>query len=382
MASSMNGRQKLLIVSEPLSGVNSVQSKFIYSFCQSMREKFDITVAAMKISEDVRQAYQGAGIRLISPARSFYSIDALAEKMDWGNESSLWAEAWFREAFLSQNSRRLKELVDIGDYDYVINSTNTIAIDCDVWWIQGVSTSKAINSIRFHKKWQQIAAKVAEIGLKEPSMDVLHKLFRKSRLRIANSCYLKEYFEKLGMPVHGVVHSFPDFSAFRKKTGSASDRYALSYVGKETEVDTLLRLADSSMKIVTFGQKKLPGLTSRSSMSKINFLGRVSHEQLISLYSSAQFTVFPFTNEPLGAVPMESMACGTPVLTYNKQGPSEIVINGETGWLAEDSDELVEIGNRIWKGFNREWFSANAVKRAALFTPKNQAAMMTEFLLG
>lgn len=346
-----------------------------------MQEKFDVTVTALKMTSDIASTYQAEGIGTVFPLGDVYKIDKLMSTMDWGSESSLWAEAWLREAFFSQNSHVLKEIVDLNDYDFVVNTTNTIPVECDIWWIQGVSTATAINSLAFRKKWQRLIAKVAEIGLKTPSLNTLCRIFKKSRIRIANSNYLKNYYEALGMPVNGVIHSFPDFSTFKKKVIEPTERFALSYVGKETEVETLLRLSENDVKIVTFGQKKLPGLTDKTTRSKINFLGRVTHEHLNSLYSAAQFTVFPFTNEPLGAVPIESMACGTPVLTYNKQGPSEIVVDGKTGWLAENPNELIAIGNDLWKGFDREWFSANAVKRAAEFSPKNQALRMTDLLL-
>jgi len=44
-------------------------------------------------------------------------------------------------------------------------------------------------------------------------------------------------------------------------------------------------------------------------------------EELIDLYSNALFTLFTFTHELFGYVLVESMACGTSVLTYNRQGP-------------------------------------------------------------
>lgn len=377
----MSEKRKLLVISEPLNGLNSVQNKFVFSFSRAMKDKFDVTVAATKITDDILNSYHSAQINTVFPREDIYAIDKLMSRMSWNNESSLWAEAWLREAFLSQNSRLLKDILDLKKYDYVVNTTNTISMDCDIWWIQGVSTSTAISSLAFRKKWQRFLAKIAEIGLKAPSLNTLHRIFRKSRLRVANSNYLKSYYEAMGMPVHGVVHSFPDFSAFKKRETHNGDRFALSYVGKETEVETLLRLSDNNIRIVTFGQKKLPGIADKQDRNKINFLGRVTHEQLNSLYSSAEFTVFPFTNEPLGAVPIESMACGTPVLTYDKQGPSEVVVDGETGWLAKDANELVDIGNNIWKGFNREWFSANSIRRAAQFTPRVQADRMTDFLL-
>jgi glycosyltransferase involved in cell wall biosynthesis len=52
-------------------------------------------------------------------------------------------------------------------------------------------------------------------------------------------------------------------------------------------------------------------------------------------------------DEPFGYIPVESMACGTPVLTYAWQGPGETVVDGVTGWLAHDDAEIVKLATRL-----------------------------------
>ena len=55
--------------------------------------------------------------------------------------------------------------------------------------------------------------------------------------------------------------------------------------------------------------------------------------------------------EAFGNVVIESLACGTPVITYNRGGPAEIVADGETGFVVEpDSvNAMVEAVNQISK---------------------------------
>lgn len=43
--------------------------------------------------------------------------------------------------------------------------------------------------------------------------------------------------------------------------------------------------------------------------------------------------------EPFGLFVVESMASGTPAVVYNKGGPAEIVVHGETGYIAKSADE-------------------------------------------
>ncbi|MFP3288078.1 MAG: glycosyltransferase, partial [Acidilobus sp.] len=98
--------------------------------------------------------------------------------------------------------------------------------------------------------------------------------------------------------------------------------------------------------------------------------GRVSDEELVELYSNALFTLFPFTHEPFGYVPVESMACGTPVLTYAAQGPGETVVDGVTGWLAKDEGSLVNVAVRIWNEGYPGSMRARSRERAEQFDVK------------
>ena len=47
-------------------------------------------------------------------------------------------------------------------------------------------------------------------------------------------------------------------------------------------------------------------------------------------------------NEPFGIVALESIATGTPVVTFNRGGPSEIIVNGQSGYVVETEDQMTE----------------------------------------
>ena len=82
--------------------------------------------------------------------------------------------------------------------------------------------------------------------------------------------------------------------------------------------------------------------SAASLLSALEFLGKVSPKELVDLCSNALSTIFPFTNETFGYFPLESMACGTPVLTHDFQGPSEHVVNAHTGWLVHTDLDRVQ----------------------------------------
>jgi len=73
--------------------------------------------------------------------------------------------------------------------------------------------------------------------------------------------------------------------------------------------------------------------------SLVQFLGVVPREEIIRLYSHALMTLFTTLREPFGLVPLESMACKTPVISVNAGGPGETVLHGRTGLLADPTPE-------------------------------------------
>lgn len=52
-------------------------------------------------------------------------------------------------------------------------------------------------------------------------------------------------------------------------------------------------------------------------------------------------------NEPFGLSVIESMACGTPVIAFNRGSMSELIDNGENGFLVNNKDEAVTALNRM-----------------------------------
>jgi glycosyltransferase involved in cell wall biosynthesis len=70
-------------------------------------------------------------------------------------------------------------------------------------------------------------------------------------------------------------------------------------------------------------------------------LGYVSGDYLKALiYSTADIFVFPTRADNLPIVIQESMACGTPVVSFNLGGVPELVRHGKTGLLAKPGDPI------------------------------------------
>jgi glycosyltransferase involved in cell wall biosynthesis len=67
----------------------------------------------------------------------------------------------------------------------------------------------------------------------------------------------------------------------------------------------------------------------------VTFLGRLSDEDVRTLYRRAAVTLLP-GEEDFGIVPLEAQACGRPVVAYGRGGALETVKPGETGLLVDD----------------------------------------------
>lgn len=72
------------------------------------------------------------------------------------------------------------------------------------------------------------------------------------------------------------------------------------------------KLIEDGIPIKVFGHLDIDGVKS---------LGYVDDATLVEVYGNANATLFLFDYESFGLVPLESLACGTPVVTEDKLGP-------------------------------------------------------------
>ncbi|MDO8660117.1 MAG: glycosyltransferase family 4 protein [Candidatus Parcubacteria bacterium] len=70
---------------------------------------------------------------------------------------------------------------------------------------------------------------------------------------------------------------------------------------------------------------------------------RISDEELVKMYNDSLVTLSLSRFDTFGLVPLESMACGTPVIALNVAGYRETIINGKTGFNVDfDPQEIAE----------------------------------------
>lgn len=99
---------------------------------------------------------------------------------------------------------------------------------------------------------------------------------------------------------------------------------------------------------------------------------------LVRLYNQCQLVVYASHNEPFGLVPLEAMACGTPVVAVREGGPAESILDNETGILTErnepmfaeavdrlleDSTARMRLGSQAIEHVTRSWTWDSVVQR-------------------
>jgi glycosyltransferase involved in cell wall biosynthesis len=80
----------------------------------------------------------------------------------------------------------------------------------------------------------------------------------------------------------------------------------------------------------------------------IEFIGEIGDVQKPEFLSGALALIVPIDwPEPFGIVMIEAMACGTPVIAFNRGSVPEVIEDGVTGFIVEDETSAVGAIRRL-----------------------------------
>jgi glycosyltransferase involved in cell wall biosynthesis len=139
---------------------------------------------------------------------------------------------------------------------------------------------------------------------------------------------------------------------------SMHDRGYLLYVGRicpekgtHYAVEAALRLnmpliiaakLEPNLNGVYFNKFIRPKLSDQ-----IRWIGEVNEEKRNRLYSNARAFLHPITwQEPFGLTLIEAMACGCPVIAFNRGSIPEVVSHGISGYVVGSVKEIVRVISR------------------------------------
>ena len=316
---------------------------------------FNVKFVSPIVSEKIRNELLDRGVEL-------YSFDV--PKIVGGSSKRLLF-FWIMESLANYLNSKLLKLFRKGFFrkSFIINFSNIFHSPSHIWYAQGIF-SRAFKEIDW-SDWPfyyNIAAYLAYPLVRLLDLRHVSKMNAITKVLVANSRFSASMYRDLGFRVDAVIYPPVDLNTFKPAKSNPRGDYVLTYIGKETDFKSLKILAKLGVNIVGFGGKER--YVPSKLMKEKNYIhvGKVSNNDLVELYSNALFTFFPFTHEPFGYIPVESMACGTPVLTYDREGPSEVVKDNVNGWVVEDRRELLKRALEIWKnGYPRRMRYASLI---------------------
>ena len=119
------------------------------------------------------------------------------------------------------------------------------------------------------------------------------------------------------------------------------------YKGVDKTIEAIAGLAKSgklgNFHLVVVGEggdrKRLEILTEKLNICElVYFTGKIDEDDLRDYYANCSLFVLPSTKEGLGLVYLEAMAHAKPVIASRQGACSELVVDGQTGFLAPEED--------------------------------------------
>ncbi|MBS3091160.1 glycosyltransferase family 4 protein [Candidatus Pacearchaeota archaeon] len=211
-----------------------------------------------------------------------------------------------------------------------------------------------------------------------PILRMLDKKWIKNKLVIANSDFTrKEIRERYN--VDSII-SYPPLNSVFKPAKSPEKTLKKYNVNKkfiltagrivpdkkqDWLVEVFAKLNNKDLDFVIAGQieekykqKLLDTAEKFKVKDKLKLIGLVTQVELVDLYSKSEAFLFASQEEAFGLVPIEAMACGTPVVAWNDDaGPNEYVIDKVNGYLAKpyNLDDFTEKVKKILdEGFKKK----------------------------
>ncbi len=255
--------------------------------------------------------------------------------------------------------------------------------------ISGILTKQIIGDSRVKLVTTLHGTDITLIGM-EPAFNPIVKYSLENSDAITSvSKYLKDKtYQNFNIEKEiSVVPNFIDTKLYKrnecknvKKHLSTKDEIILMHISNFRQVkrvpDTILILkeilnAGLPAKLVLIGDGPERNETERLArelniIDNVKFLGK--QNAFIELLSCADIFLLPSQSESFGLSALEAMACGVPVVASNIGGIPEVVVHGETGYLAElgDTKRMAKyVIDLVTNSKKWQIFSDNSIKRAA-----------------
>ena len=261
----------------------------------------------------------------------------------FGQQGSAYLAAWCTDVGLAHEEKKVDQVISLRFPGYAVQHPN------HVLWLNH-------RMREYYDLWDQFSSHLTwKQGIKERARRaIIHEvdgyLFSKMKRRFVISGTVQSRLHKFGSIQSEVLYPPPPQRDYRH------DRYGdyifgVSRLSPLKRFDLILRaLAEpsaASIRCVIAGEgaeeQKLRALAVQLGIEdRVQFIGRISDAEMIDHLARCRAVAFTPFNEDYGFVTVEAFMCGKAVITCRDSGgPSELVKDGESGFVTDPNPEAV-----------------------------------------
>jgi len=314
------------------------------------------------------------------PGAPIYTSQYNPNKIGWFNGADV------RTGWLQKLPTSLKKFLpvlrafyfsnlNLSQYDLVISSSGAEA--------KGIKTGKNTTHISYihsptHYYWSRYEEYLknpgfgrfdwlARLGLRTligPMRIWDKKASARPDFLIANSTHTKNMIKKYYGRESEVIFPPVDLEDF--KLSNARKREGFVVTGRQTpykRIDLAVSaFTDLNKELTVIGDGPKHDELVSSAGSSVKFIDRANNKELVEKYQKSKAFIFPTDTEDFGIAPVEAMATGTPVISYNRGGPLDYIIDGINGVFFSEltKESLIGAVNK----FNDIEFDAQKVSQS------------------
>jgi glycosyltransferase involved in cell wall biosynthesis len=233
------------------------------------------------------------------------------------------------------------------------------------WWWNNLNYSMAFEKAKdfdiIHSHWTPLGMYFQRF-VKTPVLHTFHNLPKNSdirwdilkRYKNSNIVYISQK-EKNNSSINfrkeWVCYNGIDISKFKFNKKPKNHFIWIGRICKDKGIENVIKIAKKAkIKLLLAGQLQ-PSYKDYFNKeikphlnSQIQYIGELDQKQLSDFYGSAVAFLYPLEwQEPFGLCIVESQACGTPVIAFNRGSVPEVIKNGKTGFVVPFLNEKKKI---------------------------------------
>ena len=200
-------------------------------------------------------------------------------------------------------------------------------------------------------------------SVKTPSVHTFHQIYEFTKkdeddlvmhYKDLNFVSISNAQRREGIHYVGTVYNGVDTGIYKPSKQSTRDYlfWAGRLIDKKGPEEAIVVSERLGMNLVLAGEVTDPAYFEEKIKPhidgvKVQLAQHENPEHLIALYQQAKVTIVPTKwNEPFGLVPVESMACGTPAVSFDRGGVAETIGEG-TGFLVKQEEGVDGLTRRV-----------------------------------